>query len=139
MKIYAVLLTPLLLGACVVPIILPVGLDKPLSGSWQITEAAGADKIAPQTVIAFNDDKLQFGIATNCNRLFGGYQSTVKNKILKFSAVASTRKACPDMETEQRLSRALPQVRTYRLRGNTLEMLDGQGQTLIRSERVADK
>ncbi|WP_373796460.1 META domain-containing protein [Neisseria dentiae] len=143
MKIYAVLLAPLLLGACVVPVALPVpvpaGLEKPLSGSWQITEAAGAGKIAPETVITFNDDKLQFGVATNCNRLFGGYESTVKNKTLKFSAVASTLKACPDMETEQQLSRALPQVRTYRLSGGNLEMLDEQGRMVIRGKRAAGK
>ncbi|WP_373778759.1 META domain-containing protein [Neisseria dentiae] len=48
-------------------------------------------------------------------------------------------KACPDMETEQQLSRALPQVRTYRLSGGNLEMLDEQGRMVIRGKRAAGK
>jgi copper homeostasis protein (lipoprotein) len=62
-----------------------------------------------------------------CNRLMGSY--TLEGERLAFSKTAGTMMACPQgvMELERALLDTLPQVTTWRVQGQRLELLDGQG------------
>ena len=59
-----------------------------------------------------------------CNRITGSYQ--LDGDRLTFGPIASTRMACPEaMDQEQAFLKALAAVRSYRIPGGTLELLDG--------------
>lgn len=105
---------------------------KPLAGQWRITGAHGLRKVSPKTVITLDGGNMQFSAATNCNRLFGAYETEPKGRTLRFMQIASTLKACPDMAAEQKLAESLERVRGYRLQNGSLELLDAQGRTLVR-------
>ncbi|MCS4534719.1 META domain-containing protein [Neisseria montereyensis] len=133
------LLFPVLLGACVVPIPIPLPSNtaataQALEGDWQITEAAGRPVNVADAVLSFHQADKRFSATTGCNTLFGGYTDGTNNT-LRFDEAASTMMACPDMETEQRLANILPQVRAYRFNGNNLEMTDSRGAIVIRGVR----
>ena len=67
-----------------------------------------------------------------CNRFTGGYESGAGT--LRFGALASTRMACPAMDTETEFLKALEGTRRFRLAGRHLELLDEQGAVLARLE-----
>jgi copper homeostasis protein (lipoprotein) len=67
-----------------------------------------------------------------CNRFTGSYESGTGT--LKFGALASTRMACPAMETEATFLKALERTRRFRLAGRKLELVDEHGVVLTRLE-----
>ncbi|WP_191963654.1 META domain-containing protein [Neisseria zalophi] len=133
------LLFPVLLGACVVPIPVPLPSNtapaaQALDGAWQITEAGGRPISTEDAAIRFNQADKLYSVTTGCNNLFGGYTDGTNNT-LRFEEAASTLMACPDMETEQRLANTLREVRAYRFKGKYLEMTDTRGTIVIRGVR----
>jgi copper homeostasis protein (lipoprotein) len=70
---------------------------------------------------------------TGCNRLSGSY--TLKGNELSFGTLAGTMMACVEgMETEKAFLEALAQVRTWRIAGIHLELMDAGGAVLARFE-----
>jgi len=68
-----------------------------------------------------------------CNRLIGGY--TVEGDRLSFTGVASTRMACVQaMDQERAFLEALSTVARWRVDGERLGLLDGQGATVLQFE-----
>ncbi len=68
---------------------------------------------------------------TGCNRLSGSY--LLKGSELTFGALAGTMMACVEgMETEKAFLEALAQVRSWRIAGIHLELLDAGGTVLAR-------
>ena len=67
---------------------------------------------------------------TGCNRMMGGY--TLQGDSLRFSALATTRMACPDGvgQTEAAFLKALEAAGKWRIQGETLELRDSQGASL---------
>ncbi|MHA6248773.1 META domain-containing protein [Pontibacter sp. CAU 1760] len=61
---------------------------------------------------------------TGCNRLLGNY--TLSGTQLSFSKLRSTRMACPDMATENKLLEVLGQVTAYNITGDLLTLYNGQ-------------
>lgn len=61
---------------------------------------------------------------TGCNRLSGNY--TLSGTQLRFSKLRSTRMACPDMATENKLLEVLGQVTSYNITGDLLTLYGGQ-------------
>jgi heat shock protein HslJ len=71
-----------------------------------------------------------------CNQLTGSYQLTGNQ--LKFGLIASTMMACVQgMETEQQLLHSLPDVATWKITGQELELLNSAGKTLVRLRPLA--
>lgn len=71
-----------------------------------------------------------------CNRLMGSYQ--YENALLQFSAIGSTRMACPHGAAQARaIAELLHGNRTVRLEGNELQLRDEQQQLLARFHAVA--
>jgi heat shock protein HslJ len=100
--------------------------DFPLVGTkWRLVELRG------QAVVSVKDGGEIFYIQlTNegkvnafagCNRMFGGYELKEGLQI-RFTAMASTRMACPDMKTEQILGEVLDSVDNYSLNGAILTL-----------------
>ena len=67
-----------------------------------------------------------------CNRFSGSYESG--EGTLKFGPLASTRMACPAMETETAFLKALEGTRRFRLAGRHLDLLDDHGAVLVQLE-----
>ena len=67
-----------------------------------------------------------------CNRFTGGYESGAGT--LRFGALASTRMACPAMDTETAFLKALEGARKFRLAGRHLDLLDEKSVVLARCE-----
>jgi copper homeostasis protein (lipoprotein) len=66
-----------------------------------------------------------------CNRLMA--QATVDGESLRFGPLAGTMMACAHESPQQQdFTNALAQVRSYRIRGDELSLLDAQGVTLLR-------
>jgi len=67
-----------------------------------------------------------------CNRFTGAYEAG--EGTLTFGPLASTRMACPGMETETAFLRALEGTRRFRLAGRHLDLEDAKGVVLARLE-----
>jgi copper homeostasis protein (lipoprotein) len=71
-----------------------------------------------------------------CNQMVGNYR--LQGDTITFSQTASARMSCPQgMEQAQRFRTALSRVARYRIVGQHLEFLDGEGAMLARFEAVA--
>lgn len=77
------------------------------------------------------DNKLQGN--GGCNTLTGSYELMDGNRI-KFSGVASTMMACPEMTTEGLLGRALQSCDNYSINGNNLSLNKAKMAPLVRFE-----
>jgi len=60
-------------------------------------------------------------VYTGCNNMTGSYQVR-KGFLIKFTNIASTRMACPDMKTEQILNQVLQTADNYTVKGKSLTL-----------------
>ena len=74
-----------------------------------------------QFLFTFSDEGAFTGVGA-CNRMMGDYSTTEKGAI-KFGAVASTRRMCPDAELETRLAQVLERTTHYEIDGDMLLLL----------------
>lgn len=102
----------------------------PEGAEWRLVRlaagpvAAGDAQRAPSLTLEAEGARA-FG-SGGCNRFSGGY--TREGQSLRFTPLASTRMACPDMETESAYFAALDATRGWRLAaGGGLELLDEAG------------
>ncbi|MBE93668.1 META domain-containing protein [Marinobacter sp.] len=98
---------------------------------WQLLSIAGepvSETNADQKPhILFLDDGRVSGFS-GCNQYMGDYQ--VRGENLLFDSMASTRRACPDNQTEQLLFAALAKTVGVNLEGIELRLLGENGQEL---------
>lgn len=98
---------------------------RPLVGTeWQLVQL-GDESIVPEQgkyTFLLSDDGRISGVGA-CNRLMGSYTLGEKNA-LRFGALASTRMACPGMETETRFMQMFDSVVRYDMDGPMLLLLD---------------
>ncbi|MDE7069397.1 MAG: META domain-containing protein [Alistipes sp.] len=107
----------------------------PLAGTvWQLAQldgrafAAEADRF---TVVF--DGKGNLSGEGACNRLMGSYEASASGD-LKIDRMASTRMACPDMETEARFMQLLSEATHYRIDGQMLMLLrDGELRAVLQA------
>lgn len=113
--------------------------DPNLFGNWLAEDILGrgvVDRAQSSLQIAEGG---QVTGSTAVNRFSG--QAEIKGNRLMFGPLAMTRRAGPPalMEQESRYTQALGKVRSYRLdQAGKLELLDEQGETLIRFSRLAE-
>ena len=105
-----------------------------LNGEWKVVAVNGTALPAMENVPAFNLDMTTHRIGGNsgCNRLSGEirHDAAVENSI-SFANVASTRMACPDMDTENQVLSALNQVCAYGMLANGHLALMAEGSTVV--------
>ncbi len=113
----------------------------PLVGTyWKLTEVAGRPAIVGQTGrephLTLLDEEHRLAATGGCNQLGGAYD--LQGNALTFSALVSTKMMCQDvMEQEDALSHAFESTKTFRIRGNKLELMDGAGTVVARFEAAA--
>lgn len=111
-----------------------------LNGDWTIVAVEGAALPAGmESVPALNLNMTENRVSGNsdCNRLAGEIRrdATVDNS-LSFVNVGSTRMACPDMDTENRVLSALNSVRLYGMLDNGhLAFMDEGGTIVLELQR----
>ncbi|WP_128546215.1 META domain-containing protein [Larkinella soli] len=91
---------------------------------WKLTELRGkavpvfeGPGREPHFILKNQDNRLSG--SGGCNRLMGGYELQPNNRI-RFTKVASTRMACPDMTVEQEFMQVLNTADSYVQKGDTL-------------------
>lgn len=109
-----------------------------LAGSSWIAEAIDGQGMVgrPPITLTFESAERAAG-STGCNRYFAGVQTSERGG-LRFGQAGSTRMACPPavMEQEQRFLAALEAVRSYRIDGTALVLLDERGISRVRLLRA---
>lgn len=115
------------------------GLGAPLEGTyWKLVEAGGK---APKSAADRFDAHIRFEAETKrvsgysaVNNFSGTYEASGSK--LRFGPVAATRRAGPPdaMEVESKLFIAFDATRSYRISGQSLELLDAGGKPLARFE-----
>jgi heat shock protein HslJ len=96
--------------------------------------AASADRREPNLVL--RADAARYAATVGCNQLVGDY--TLGDDKLAFSVGATTRMACPPPldDWERRLARVLERTAGWRIDGQTLELLDAEGEPLALLQAV---
>lgn len=111
----------------------------PLDGTyWKLTDAGGKIHKAmpgePEAHIRFDGEKKQASGYSSVNNFNGRYE--VSGPTLRVGPLAATRRAGPPeaMEMELAFFIALDATRSYRISGQSLELLDAGGKALARFE-----
>jgi heat shock protein HslJ len=106
---------------------------------WKLVELQGApvtvapNQREPHLVLQLQGNRVVG--SGGCNRLTGTY--TLNGDFVGFAGVAATRMACPaGMEQESAFLRALGDVRSWRVRGDDLVLLDAANATLLKFAAV---
>ncbi|WP_102795102.1 META domain-containing protein [Bowmanella denitrificans] len=108
-----------------------------LSGKWQLVELSGQKvtlDVPPHLV--FNDDGKVSGFA-GCNRLFGGAEIGQGMQI-RFSNLATTMMACPQLTLEGQFMQMLEKVDNYSLSGDSLSLNKARMAPLARFKRLKE-
>ena len=91
---------------------------------WKLVEVMG-EQVQPkvglgkEAHIVLKEETNRVQGNGGCNNLMGGYELGANNRI-RFTQMASTMMACPDMTTEQKFAKALETADGYLLKGDTL-------------------
>jgi heat shock protein HslJ len=104
--------------------------DRLGSERWNVIEVNGR-RVVGNAFLELNIGRGRFTGNTGCNQMFG--QVAAQGRRIDFSRVATTRRACTENRAnrqERDLVSALERVRQYRLRGDSLELLD-RGRVLV--------
>ncbi len=103
--------------------------NKPLTGTvWHLVEMNSESVALPEDSfnLIFAEDMTIGGVAA-CNRLLGNY-TLQENNTLKFGAIGTTMMLCPEYgEYENTFTAALGEVASYQIKGDTLTLLDKNG------------
>lgn len=89
------------------------------------TSGIGGISPRPYLMVRPGKDGLRFQVYAGCNNILG-HLETDSVSMLRFSRIASTRKACLQMELENRLQGVLPMVDGYEIAGDQLKLMDGK-------------
>ena len=109
-----------------------------LSTDWKLVELNGHKIVNPIPNQKLADIKLmpegsRLVGSGGCNSMMGVFESDEKSR-LKFSGIAMTKMACPDMSIEAQLSKVLSETNNYVINGKTLMLLKGKKPPLAKFE-----
>jgi len=108
--------------------------DAPLlfGKKWKLTEVDGVTIKTTKPYIEFDREAKKISGDSGCNRIIGGFEVDRAN--LKFSRLASTRRACLESESQQvetNFLKRLEQTTTFQIRGDILRLNSGDTTFLI--------
>ena len=111
-----------------------------LNGEWKIKEANGEaipSGMEKQPFIAFDVNKKSIHGNAGCNLINGGFEISTSNaRTISFPGVATTMMACPDMETEGKILKALNEVKSFDvLAGGGIGLYDANNALVIVLEK----
>jgi len=119
----------------------PATVATELKGTkWKLTELMGKpialkDKTKKEIYLILNKEDNSVHGFSGCNTFMGNYELMEGNRI-KFSAMASTMMACPDLDTESEFNKMLGTVDNFSINGNTLTLNKAKMSPLARFEAV---
>lgn len=107
-----------------------------LAGKWMISEAAGEaipEGMEKQPFLEFNISEKRLHGNAGCNIINGAFQTDGENATaISFPQVISTMMACPDMEVEGRILKALNSVQTFgKLAGGGIGFYDADNNLVM--------
>ena len=106
----------------------PMALSRLAGSEWRIVEIGGA-KIAGGGTLRFTQTSIR-GKAP-CNTFFGAFRE--RQGTVEIAGINETRMSCSGrMEAERVLLDGLGRVRAYRVDGNSLLLIDGDGRPVVR-------
>lgn len=116
--------------------------DQELTGKkWKLVEMAGrpvSNAAGEQDYFIMLDaDENRINGFAGCNNFFGNFELAEGLRI-KFSQIASTMMACPDMNTEKELFQILETVDNYSVRNDILELNKARMMPMARFELVKE-
>jgi heat shock protein HslJ len=95
--------------------------------SWKLIELdgtpIGATNKEPHMILQPAENRVSGN--GGCNSFFGTFEHPAFSRI-KFSAIGSTKMACPNMEVETRFFQALEQANNYTIKEDTLSLRKDQ-------------
>ena len=111
-----------------------------LNGEWKIKEVNGEaipSGMEKQPFIAFDVKKKTIHGNAGCNLINGGFETSTTNaKSISFPGVASTMMACPDMEVEGKILKAMNEVKSFdKLSGGGIGLYDANNALVIVLEK----
>lgn len=111
-----------------------------LNGEWKIKEVDGEaipSGMEKQPFIAFDVKKKTLHGNAGCNLINGGFETTTDNaKAISFPRVASTMMACPDMELEGKILKAMNDVKSFdKLADGSIGLYDANNALVIVLEK----
>ena len=111
-----------------------------LNGEWKIKEVNGEaipSGMEKQPFIAFDVKKKTIHGNAGCNLINGGFETSTSNaKSISFPGVASTMMACPDMEVESKVLKALNEVKSFdKLSGGGIGLYDANNALVMVLEK----
>ncbi len=107
---------------------------------WRIVRLGGQEiRVAKggwEPYLLLRTGEPRYAATVGCNQLLGSYETA--GETLRLKGAASTMMACPPplAEYERLLAGALQATATWRINGQVLELLDGNGQTLALLQAV---
>lgn len=106
-----------------------------LAGKWNITMVDGkpVGKTDKQPFIGFDIDRKRVSGNAGCNIINGGFsQEEGQASSLRFTEMIATMMACPDMDAEAKILKALNSVRRFESRArNTVSFIDENGTEVL--------
>lgn len=88
-----------------------------LKGEWKITSVNGEDipsGMEKQPFLAFDLKEKRIHGNAGCNLMNGGFETNASNaKSISFPGVITTMMACPDMEVEGKILKAINEVKSF--------------------------
>jgi heat shock protein HslJ len=107
---------------------------------WKLVELKGQEvtyneKTKTPAYLVFLEEDSRIAGSGSCNRIMGGYSLEEGNR-LRFSKIASTMMACPDMELEDQFLKIFEEVDNYAINVNTLSLNKAKMAPLARFEAV---
>ncbi|MES2774153.1 MAG: META domain-containing protein [Bacteroidota bacterium] len=116
-----------------------IGSKKGIGGDWRFVKMMGPDPMdftSKKERISFNDSSFKVSGKASCNSFFGNY--TVTGFELNLGALGSTMMACPEMEKERIMMKALETVNMWEVKGNKL-LLKNADTVVFELERIVVK
>ncbi len=111
-----------------------------LKGKWLLAELQGKPFIQnPQqreAFIEFDTEKMQVSGNSSCN-LFGGNFTVPDPGKISFSPLRSTLMACPDMETENALYKALNDTSGFSVKNDVLTLFNADKTVLVKYKKAS--
>jgi heat shock protein HslJ len=90
---------------------------------WTLTEMGGRSFTGSEPYLEFDVKQNRFSGSGGCNRFMGGYKRSGTD--LKFTAVASTKRACLDTDRQQvenSFLKALETVTRFEIQGDVIRL-----------------
>ena len=106
-----------------------------LDGEWNVVEIQGqAVQAESQPFIGFDTKEGRVYGNSGCNQMMGAFTFSAPNH-LELGDMASTMRACPDMDTERQVLEALASVRSLEVSGKELLLYSGGKKPVMRLQK----